>query len=410
MRGAWVFDGADRMSEGVGENAASLMRKAEHIVGWNEPGNRSFHAEAFEARHIAPLRCLLPDSAPLIRILETDSVKSAVNAYAKADREAIAEQARFKRASRALAWPLYFAGFIGLAAVLVHPRLVAELIGPAIGWNADDLVPLWRIGAPWLVYGALIFAALQRVRFRPTTHFRLWQQARAKAEAMRREVFKRVLEHTDNGGAKSFELLLKLEYFRRWQVELQRDYFKKRGAEHERGIRRAALLNSLSIVIMAALGVVLLLSATAGYDEQGMPGAWLRLPLDVLSRLPFSEAWNWDYWLLLFGFVTAAVLVYYVVLNSANAAKRNAPRFKIMAENFNDLLGGRLRAARREVAAGKEAALRDYADRVHSVMSLEINDWVRLADLDLGRDERFLRAGHDGAGAANAGNPVADAG
>ncbi len=110
---------------------------------------------------------------------------------------------------------------------------------------------------------------------------------------------------------------------------------------------------------------------------------------------PFSEAWNWDYWLLLFGFVTAAVLAYYVVLNSANAAKRNAPRFKIMAENFDDLLGGRLQAARREVALGQEAALRDYVDRVHSVMSLEINDWVRLADLDLGRDERFLRTGRD---------------
>ncbi len=289
---------------------------------------------------------------------------------------------------------------------------MAELIGPAFGWNADDLIPLWRIWAPWLVYGALIFAALQRVRFRPTTHFRLWQQERAKAEAMRREVFKRVLEQRGDGGAQPFELLLKLEYFRRWQVELQRDYFKKRGAEHERGIRRAAFLNGLSIVIMAALGVVLLFSATAGYDEQGMPGAWLRLPLDALSRLPFSEAWNWDYWLLLFGFVTAAVLAYYVVLNSANAAKRNAPRFATMGENFGDLLGTfnngewvvakRLSDARNGAAAGQEAALRDYVDRVHSVMSLEINDWVRLADLDLGRDERFLRTDRDAPQAANA--------
>ncbi len=96
---------------------------------------------------IAPLRCLLPDSEPLIRILETDSVKTAVHAYAKADQEAIAQQARFKRASRALAWPLYLAGFIGLAAVLVYPRLVAGLIGPAFGWNADDLI---RFGASGL--------------------------------------------------------------------------------------------------------------------------------------------------------------------------------------------------------------------------------------------------------------------
>lgn len=74
------------MSESGGGETASLIRKAEHIVGWNEPGNRSFHADKFEARHIAPLRCLLPNSEPLIRILETDSVKSAVHAYAKADR------------------------------------------------------------------------------------------------------------------------------------------------------------------------------------------------------------------------------------------------------------------------------------------------------------------------------------
>ena len=384
------------MSGDIGGSEMALIRKAIDVVGRNVPGDRSFHAAEFEKRHIAPLRCLLPDLMPLVRILEADPVRTAVAGYAEADEEARKEQKRYQRDVRATGWPLWLSVLIGIAVVLVPPAVLADAIGYVLGWGSDshnDIILIWRTWAPWIVYGGLIGTAFQHLRFRPATHYLLWQQQRAKAEAFRREVFKRLLDHSPS--EVPWELLLKLEYFRRWQVELQRDYFLDRGDEHARAVRRASLLSHLSVLVLLLLGLALLSSAVAGYDEQGMPNALLRGPLDVLSLLDFAEAWSWDYWLLLIGALTITAMAYYLVLDHLSACKRNAPRFETMRENFDELLGERLKEAREGAARGNLSAVRHYVDRVHAVMTLEINDWVRLADLDRGLDTA-LRVSADG--------------
>lgn len=375
------------MSGDTGGSEMALIQKAMDVVGWNVSGNRDFHAAAFEKRHIAPLRRLSPDSLPLVRILEAAPVRTAVGAYAEADEEAGKEQQRHKREVRATAWPLFLAVLAGIAAVLIPPAVFGGAIDYVFGWGSDsrnEIIRIWRTWAPWIVYAGLIGTAFQRLRFRPDERYLLWQQQRAKAEAFRREVFKRLFDHSP--GKDPWELLLKLEYFRRWQVEFQRDYFLARGEEHARAVRRASLLNRLSVLIFLLLGLLLLTSAVAGYDEQGMPNVLLRGPLDALSLLGFAEAWSWDYWLLLFAALTVAAMAYYLVLDRLSACKRNAPRFETMRENFDELLGERLKAAREGAARGNRSAVRHYVERVHAVMTLEVNDWVRLADLDRGLD------------------------
>jgi hypothetical protein len=386
------------MSVDVDASGTAQVRQAIEVVGWNPPGNYNFHASAFAARHIAPLRCLLPDSQPLVDILETNSITTAVSGYAKADAEALIEQRRFQRDSRAIAWPLWLSVLFGMAVILVPPGVLADAMTWLLGSGTevrDEIILTWRAYGPWLVYAGLIVTAILSFVLRPAKHYRQWQQQRAKAEALRREVFKRLLDHpaTPTSSTDPWGLLLKLEYFRRWQVELQRDYFKKRGAEHARTVRLTSWLNAVAVLIFILLAFVLLSSVVGDYDEQGLPSKLIRGPMfRMTSILGFATGLNWDYWLLSFGALAVTTFAYYFLLGSLTAAKRNTPRFECMRENFDELLGERLKLARAGAARGDERAARDYADRVHSVMALEINDWVRLADLDLGLDNALRQS------------------
>ncbi len=391
--------------------SAALIGKAIDAVGRNEPGNCNFFADKFEERHIDPLVCM-PDTGRLVGILKKASVKTAVAAYDEADKSAIREQRRYNWATGVAVTPILLSVLAGLAVVVVPAKVVASAIGPLAGLEGvsrENVILLWQTYAPGLVYLGLIAAAILGALLRPARSYLSWQQQRAKAEALRREIFRRVLEHPPASGDREgcWVLLLKLEYFRRWQVELQHEYFLKRGAEHARAVRRASLARAGTLAIFVLLAPVLLASAAGGYDEQGMPSAPVRgLLLDGLSLLRFVETWNWDYWLLLSGTLTAAAMVYYFVLGAQNRCKRNVPRYAIMGENFKDLLGERLDLAREGAACGEPGAVRKYADRVHSVMALELNDWVRLADLDLGLGGGYLSSDGPVATATAAAGPA----
>src|SRR5262249_42697326 len=70
--------------------------------------------------------------------------------------------------------------------------------------------------------------------------FDSWMKARAQAEDARIELFRRVMDAVDpapGAGARQggeLKLLpLKLEYFRRYQLDLQRHYYAGRGQQHE---------------------------------------------------------------------------------------------------------------------------------------------------------------------------------
>ncbi|MGO9459033.1 MAG: hypothetical protein ACLP1W_02715 [Rhodomicrobium sp.] len=387
------------MSVDAGGGETAPIKKAIDIVGWNAKGNASFQAEKFESSHLAPLRCWLPDSGPLVRILESKPVQAAVEGYVNARKGAIEEKKLYQRLSGVMGVPLWLGAAVALAVALIPSEVVGGAgLALGAGSSKEEIAWAWQNFAPWAVYAGVIGTAILSLFSSPAEHYRRWQQHRATTEALRREIFKRVFDHREPGG-RALELPLKLEYFRRWQAELQREYFRQECAKNERLIRRRRGLNHLSVGVFVLLGLVLASSAIGGLDEQGMPSALLRGPLLYAApQLRFAEKWGLDYWLLLLGLLAVTAMAFYFALGALNEAKRNAPRYRNMLNNFDELLKegpeDRLTFARQAAAEGKEGAVRDYADRVHSVMTLEINDWVRLADLDQGRDDpSYFRRG-----------------
>jgi len=387
------------MSAGAGGSEAIFIKKAIDIVGWNVKGNVSFQAGKFESSHIAPIRCWLPDSGPFVRILDSKPVQTAVAGYINARKGAIEEKKLYQRLSGTIGIPLWLGAAVALAVALIPSEVVGGSgLALGAGSSKEEIARAWQNFAPWAVYAGVIGTAILSLFSRPAKHYRHWQQHRATTEALRREIFKRVFDQHGQD-RDPLELPLKLEYFRRWQVELQREYFRQECAKNERLIRRRRGLNHLSVGIFVLLGLVLASSAIAGLDEQGAPSTLIRGPLLYAAPLfRFAEKWGLDYWLLFLGLLAVTAMAFYFALGALNEAKRNAPRYRNMLDNFDELLcdgpGDRLTFARKAAAHGDEAVVRDYAERVHSVMAMEINDWVRLADLDLGRDDpSYFRRG-----------------
>ena len=104
------------------------------------------------------------------------------------------------------------------------------------------------------------------------------------------------------------------------------------------------------------------------------------------------EVWDVDYLL----FSMLGLVVFAVFFSSYQTrlshTKRNAARFDNMLQNFDDLLTERLEKARLASAQGNEKEVWKYLTGVHSIMSVELNDWVRLASLDIGTDTKDYAA------------------
>lgn len=378
-------------------------QKAIDVVGWNAPGNLTLPAADVERDYIASLACFLPEAQPLVDALRSPPVKEGFRLYAEADRRAIEEQSLHIRDRRWATAPGWFTVLAAMMVVIFPPGVMADVV-TAIWSTADrdEVVLSWRTWSPWIVYLGLVSAPLFALWRRPERSFAAWQQTRATAEAMRQEIFRRLLDFTPSPSGQApmeqaWPLRLKLEFFRRWQVELQHEFFKKRGSKHAHNVRRKTSFQWLLVAALVLVGFVLLASSLSGYEEQGMPPAYLRGPLPaVLSVFGFAETMRLDYWLLALGALAAIVLGHFIIVSDVTAAKRNAPRYDCMRENFASLLNERLERARAAADVGDERGVREYFDRVHAAMSAELNDWVRLADLDQGRDKHLSEASGSG--------------
>jgi hypothetical protein len=386
---------------------------ARAVVGSNPAGNRNLFLERpcdFERRHVSPLRAKGPDAQSLVDTLTApDPVKAAIAGYRLADAEAMDEQSLYRRKSRRVEWPLTAALVLAVALAVLRPQDVisaiefamslmnraAEAAGAAPGYPGTRLPAPWADAIKWFWYllPFVVFVLLAMNIYRQwscsaLTNYDNWKTARATAEAFRREIFRRIMAEPlpPHEAAKAPALLLRLEYFRRWQCEVQQAYFVRQRQAHRRNLRAEHRYKTAYWFAAAALFLFMLVSSVSTLDEQGarsfMP-VWLAA---ALSRLSPIEGFGLDI-VLIFAIILAGAMWHYRSVNARlENSLRQAARFHIMQQNFADILGDRLQQTRLAAAAGNERAVREYMARVHSMMSLELNDWVRLADLDRGNE------------------------
>jgi hypothetical protein len=306
-------------------------------------------------------------AAPLRRVLETPEIRGVIERYQKSDVLANAAQRHYKRAAHLRLYAGVLATIIGAALLL-----------PIENWvdNAGRNIPA---AAQYACLCLSFIAALWLARALP---FDSWMKARAEAEDARIDLFRRVMNAADPApqpGADELKLLaLKLEYFRRYQLDVQRRYYDGRGKQHEQAAGWTQRWWITSILLSGVAGAVALIAGLQVVIEAGHVSApaWLKAVNDAIH--PYLPPWVSRAELAL-GVIASALLSTSTSRSLMDLDERNASRYAVMAKNLDYYAGKELDEARRQAAAGQDASVRHYVEQVQDLLSGEHRQWILLA-------------------------------
>jgi hypothetical protein len=312
----------------------TIMSDAAGIIGRGSPDDYRLspveHAEQLKAS--APkLAAILTSSAPVELARE----------YAESDAEALAAERTFKRWVVRANWAV-----LATATVSALLMAVALLAGRLGGLTQTTLIVLALLG---VAAGGVATMSLFRVR-----EGRLledWMAARARAETKRLSYFSYVV----NSSAGPFDLqleLLKLEYFRRYQLDLQLAYYKSRRSGHRNSAKRTLDISAGSVLVAAIAS-----------GAAGVLGA-LRSEWAALGSLA------------VFG---AALQSFAAAREAINQDRRNAERYDNSAQALQGLRE-RLDDVRLGIIGGSTSVLGEYVATVQDQLSLEHRQWLEGAE------------------------------
>ena len=310
------------------------MLDAAGIIGSGSPGDYPLspveHAEQLKTS--APkLAALLTRSAPV----------ELARQYAEADTEALAAERTFKRWVIRANWAV-----LATATASALLMAVALLTGTLGGLTQTTLIVLALIG---VAAGGIASMSLFRVK-----EGRLledWMTARARAETKRLSYFSYIV----NSSLQPLDLqleLLKLEYFRRYQLDLQLAYYKTRRLGHRNSAERTLSISAGSVLVAAIAS-----------GAAGVLGA-LRSEWAALGSLA------------VFG---AALQAFAASRESLNQDRRNAERYDNTAQALQGLRE-RLDDVRLGISAGSTSVLGEYVGAVQDQLSLEHRQWLEGAE------------------------------
>jgi hypothetical protein len=300
----------------------------------------------------------LPKSAgPLKRILLRDDLEQIIEIYNEADTRAQKAQGRYKGPAR-------FAGFTSFAAIVI----ASSLLLPAVNG-----IPKLAINGVVALQGMLIVASFScSLLLIYTKPFAEWMRARAQAEHARIKLFNRVFEETEEKPEPGeLPLLpLQLEYFRRYQLDVQRLYYEKRGAQHARAVKIGGFLRMAALLLIAC-AVFPIIWQLQGRDwvPQILRQVFVHLPADTeLSQRVF----------LCLGLIGSGLQGLLATLSLMSQDERNATRYRDTSRNLDDLAERPLQEARRAGAEGDRDRVLGFVALVNEQISSEHREWVAL--------------------------------
>jgi SMODS and SLOG-associating 2TM effector domain 1 len=336
----------------------TTMSDAAGIIGSGSPGDYRLspleHAEQLKTS--APkLAALLSRSAPV----------DLARQYADADTEALVAERTFKRWVIKANWAV-----LTTATVSALLMAVALLTASSDGLTRTILIVLALIGV-----AAGAFASMSLFRVKEGRLLEDWLTARARAETKRLSYFSYIM-NTSVGPPDSQLELLKLEYFRRYQLDLQIAYYKTRRTGHRKSAERTLDISANSVLLAA------IASGAAG----------------VLGA--YRSEWAALGSLAVFG---AALQAFAAARESLNQDRRNAERYDHSAQALMGLRE-RLDDVRVGIAAGSLSVLSEYVAAVQDQLSLEHRQWLSGAENMQAAVARLEKALSSGASEKGAGS------
>jgi hypothetical protein len=295
---------------------------------------------------LAPARqaAALADKAPALgRLLHAAKIETYTRQYERHDRAAGDAQARFKTAMKRANGAVLVTGVLG--ALIMVTSILGGLYFRELMW-----LPLLALGLAALVSGAA--ASMWLFRVREGQLLDEWMSERAHAETARLAYFATLVQLEDSGDGELPLGLLKLEYFRRYQLDMQITYYDQRRQQHRRSADQTLTMGGFAAAVAAVA------SGSAGIV------ASFQAPWASLAAL---------------GVVGTALAAYAATREAVNQDRRNAERYGRTLESL-EILRAKLDDVRGGVLAGSQAVLDDYVAAVHEQLSLEHREWLSGAE------------------------------
>ena len=297
---------------------------------------------------------LAPEAAPLQRVLDGARSGVIITQYDESDGQAGRDQAEYKRVGRAEIYLASAAALLGGIALY----LGSGGSSPEAGDAASAItVPEWLIVVFVVVQVACLAGAVAaKFLLRQGNAYVKWQQSRTRAENVRLELFETVCGLTTEDAPPPVRegelplLPLQLEYFLRYQLAVQVNFYRDRGRQHAKGARQlvgwGALITFVAVFFSSLAATGLRIGTLVGaVSIVGLAAPVLLAAQTNLSRLSQDE--------------------------------RNAARYRTMylllqnAQKEQDLM-------REAAIKGDAVTVRSYMRRTNDLISVEHREWIAL--------------------------------
>lgn len=293
------------------------------------------------------------DKAPeLSALLESSAVKSLLLKRREYAEFAAKYKNRYLGFSRGTNWSILLAGLSGAAIMGLTVLSGATEDHEAIistSWVNSGTVILGILGMIAGAVGGFCMNLLRRGKY-----LEKWMEQRSRAETLRLRYFN-LITAISRKTIKEEDIrcrLFQLEYFRRYQLEMQLNFYRNRGKEHRFSFERLLWQGAFALLIVAI--------------ANGLSGI----------LVPVNSFWA----------SLAVIAVLFQVIASKintqekiNQDERNAERYQRTYDTLVDL-SSRLDMVRQSILQGETEAFSLFVEAVHEQISLEHRQWLKDQD------------------------------
>ena len=304
------------------------------------------------SQHAALLRGKAPS---LAAVLNGERAQGQASKYEELNRKAVEARDRFKatvtKADRAIFVTASLGGLL---------LIIGVLHGLISGWDRSLVVVL---GVGGLVSGGLATMWLTQVKAGSLAD--AWMKTRAQAEAKRLAYFKDVMAAAPQEPQSQ---LFALEYVRRYLLDNQIDYFRGRGAQHERAAT-AALTAFTRAVFIASTSTALAGLLSASIDSRLAAIAGIGVVASAFGALASSQS-------------------------AVNRDRRNADSYRLAQDRLEERRLD-LDTYRARAAGGENGMLEEFFEPVFVALAADHKTWLddaEMRDLAIGEMGQRLDA------------------
>jgi hypothetical protein len=325
------------------------MDDAQEWIGKSQPESDGLDLERI-------LRDVQPAAVALREVLKDAEIEQVAERRARSSRRAAAAQRTFQWLGTSIVWGS------AVAALASGLLLYGSGTGQATSTAADPAIMVWahqNLGAITIAQVIGLFtAAVASAVLAAKDYGQLWTDDRRRAEADRIRLFDVVFAKTiakDPGTGAGGALRQALEFFRRYQLDLQIGYYRRRAGQHE-------LRNTAIVWATASLAGVAGISGTLA--TLGKTPAAIAAFLGIAVPILLSAARSW---------------------RTLSRASEKAASYQTAGDALAEIKSG-LDNARRDADRGDASGVESFVARVHQIIRVENGAWVGSGQLPQAQD------------------------